>query len=894
MSEFEAIEKKWQKRWSDNKLFNVKVDEKKKKFYCLEMFPYPSGKLHMGHMRNFSLGDVIARYKRMRGFNVLYPMGFDAFGMPAENAAIKNQIHPRDWTVKCMTDMEEQLHSLGFSYDWSREIKTCMPDYYKWDQWIFLKMYEKKLLYKAKAPANWCPSCRTVLANEQVENGKCWRCKSAVIQKMFDQWFIKITAYVDQLLDDLKQLENNWPERVLTMQKNWIGKSKGTLITFKIKDSKKEVTVFTTRPDTVFGITYITLAPEHPLINELVKGTDKEDIVKRFAEEVKLESMIDRESVKDKKGLFIGHYAINPVNNEEVPIFIADYAIMSYGTGAVMAVPTHDERDFLFAQKYNLPLKIVIKQKDGDIDACSMSKAYEDDGILVNSGEFNGLDNNSAKEKITKWMEKKGFGKTSTQYKIRDWLISRQRYWGCPIPMVYCDKCGIIPVPIKDLPVLLPDDVVFREEGNPLETSKTFIKTKCPKCNGPAKRETDTMDTFFDSSWYYLRYTSPDYKAGPFDKEAANYFMPVDQYIGGIEHAILHLLYARFFQKFLRDIGLTKFDEPFKRLLAQGMVLLGGEKMSKSKGNIVEPKDITEKYGADTARMFILFAALPEKEFEWSEHGVEACYKFIKKLIGMAEGVSAVKKVDVKKLSSKEKTVIGKLNKTIKTVTENIDKYEFNFAISNIMTLANYLTKQKEAISSDVYNFTFGKVLVMLAPFIPHTCEELWEKGKNEGFVSVCDWPKFDESLIDEKADCFEEELEKTINDVKDVIKLINKTPKNISLFIAESWKYKVADMIRKAKDITDIKGIISDVMKDADARKHGGEATKMVQSVTKDMSKLVPSKINQSEEFGFFTESKSYLEKEFNCKFEILKAEDSTEGKAKSSLPGKPGILIR
>ncbi|MDD5054193.1 MAG: leucine--tRNA ligase, partial [Candidatus Nanoarchaeia archaeon] len=619
MNEFE---KKWQKKWKDAGIFKASPDSKKKKFYCLEMFPYPSGKLHMGHMRNFSIGDAIARFKRMKGFNVMYPIGYDAFGLPAENAAIKNNIHPKDWTFKSMQDMTEQLKSIGFSYDWDRLIMTCVPEYYKWNQWIFLKMHEKGLIYRKKAAANWCPDCNTVLANEQVENGKCWRCKSTVKQEMLEQWFIKITDYAEELLNDLDKLKGKWPEKVLAMQKNWIGKSSGTMIDFKIKESNEKISVFTTRPDTIFGATYLVMAPEHELILKWVKGTAHEKAVNRFIEEAKKKSMLERESLlKDKNGLFIGKCAINPVNNEELPIYIADYVVMNYGTGAVMAVPAHDQRDFEFAKKYGLPLKIVIQTKDKSLNAETMKEAYAENGVLINSNEFNGLNNELAKNKISAWMAKNKCGKTTTQYKLRDWLISRQRYWGTPIPMINCEKCGMVPAKIKDLPIVLPNDIKFGQ-GNPLSTSKSFKNAICPKCKSKAKREIETLDTFFDSSWYYLRYCDPKNNNDIFSKDSVKHWMPVDQYIGGIEHAILHLLYARFFTKFLRDLGLIKFDEPFKKLLSQGMVLKDGIKMSKSIGNIVEPKEITSKYGADTARLFILSSALPEKEMEWNDKGV--------------------------------------------------------------------------------------------------------------------------------------------------------------------------------------------------------------------------------------------------------------------------------
>ena len=890
--DIQKVEKKWQNKWAKEGIFKVKAEPKKKKFYCLEMFPYPSGKLHMGHMRNYSIGDCIARFKRMQGYNVLYPMGYDAFGLPAENAAILQGIKPRDWTFKCMKDMEEQERNIGFSYDWSRKIATCTPEYYKWNQWIFIKMYEKGLVYKGKAPVNWCPGCNTVLANEQVENGKCWRCKSLVTQEMLEQWFIKITDYTEELLKDLKLLKNKWPERVLIMQKNWIGKSKGTIINFKIKNTNKTISTFTTRPDTIFGITYLVMAPEHPLVAELVNGTKHETEVKKFIEEVKHESMLERESLnKDKKGIFIGCYIINPANGEECPVYIADYAVMGYGTGAVMAVPAHDQRDFEFAKKHELPMKIVITPKGKKLKSEDLKEAYTEPGVLVNSGKFNNLDNEKAKSLITKWLQTEKFGKATIQYKLRDWLISRQRYWGTPIPFINCEKCGTVPVPLNELPVKLPDDVKFGK-GNPLETSKEYASVKCPKCRGKAKRETDTMDTFFDSSWYYLRYCSPEYDKAPFDLEKVKYWMPVDQYIGGIEHAVLHLLYSRFFTKFLRDIGLLKFDEPFSKLLAQGMILKGGIKMSKSIGNIIEPREITEKYGADTARLFILSAALPEKEMEWNDKGVEASYKFIKKLNTMGEDLGSVKEISMKKLSNKEKNVAGKVHKTIRDVTKSIEDYEFNVAISSITILVNNLSRKAEEVSREVYNYAFNKILLLLAPFTPHACEELWEKTGNKGFISTAKWPDFDKELIDEKADVFEDVLEKTCKDINNVIKLTGKEPEKINLYVSNAWKYELADVIRKA-DISKVKEIIKESMKKPKIKQNGNEAMKIIQAISKDMSKLVPVKITQKDEYEFFKESEEYLKKMFNCEVQIIKAEESNDNKARSALPGKPGIKI-
>ncbi|HDD46401.1 MAG TPA: leucine--tRNA ligase, partial [Candidatus Aenigmarchaeota archaeon] len=618
---FKEFEVKWQREWEKTGIFKAKP--RGKKYYVLEMFPYPSGKLHMGHVRNYSIGDAYARFKRMLGYNVLYPMGYDALGLPAENAAIKHNACPKEWTYERIKEMREQQKRLGFSYDWSREIRTCDPDYYKWNQWIFLQFFKRGLVYRKKAPVNWCPSCQTVLANEQVIEGKCWRCKTKVTQKELEQWFINIRKYANELLKGLEKLKG-WPERVKIMQENWIGKSEGAEIEFKIEGSNKSIKIFTTRPDTIYGVTFMVFAPEHPMVRELVKGTEYESKVEEFIERVRAESLAERtDESKPKEGMFIGRYAINPVNGERVPIYIGDFVIYEYGGGAVMAVPAHDQRDFEFAKKHGIEIKVVIRPGDKELKAEEMERAYVDDGIMVNSGKFNGMHNREAMKKIVEYLEELGVGKAKVEYKLRDWLISRQRYWGTPIPIIYCEKCGVVPVKEEDLPVLLPDDVKFTGKGNPLQTSKTFLNVSCPKCGGKARRETDTMDTFFDSSWYFFRYCSPNTSNAPFDKEAVEYWCPVDQYIGGIEHATMHLIYARFFTKALRDLGLVSIDEPFTNLLTQGMVIKDGAKMSKSLGNVVDPGEMIEKYGADTVRLFILFASSPEKELEWSDKGIE-------------------------------------------------------------------------------------------------------------------------------------------------------------------------------------------------------------------------------------------------------------------------------
>jgi leucyl-tRNA synthetase len=734
---FKEIEKKWQDFWARNKIFNVRPDTKRKKYYLLEMFPYPSGKIHMGHVRNYTIGDVMARYKIMQGYNVLHPMGFDAFGQPAENAAIKNNTQPDIWTHKCIKWMRQELRQMGFSYDWDREISTCESDYYGWNQWIFLKMFERGLAYKKVSSVNWCPSCLTTLANEEVVEGGCWRCSVKVELKDLEQWFLKITEYKDSLLEDLSKL-THWPQRVLTMQANWMGKSQGVEIYFRLKGSDKIITVFTTRVDTIFGATYIVLAPEYPLVKEIIKGKPQEKEVLKFIEKVSKKSKVIRTSSDIKKeGIFSGGFAINPVNNEDIPIWIADYVLMEYGTGAIMAVPAHDQRDFLFAKEHKLPIKMVIQAADSGLQATEdLTEAYEGNGIQVNSGQFNGLNNQEAKIRIAEWMEKISIGKRQTHWRLRDWLISRQRYWGTPIPIIYCSKCGIVPVPYVDLPVELPKEAPFTGEGgSPLSKIKKFVEVICPKCKMPARRETDTMATFFDSSWYFLRFCSARFIKAPFDKEEVKYWMPVDQYIGGIEHAILHLLYARFFTKFFKDLGMVDFDEPFSRLLTQGMVLKDDQVMSKSRGNIVDPDSIIRKYGADTLRLFILFASPPEAELEWDDRGIEGAFRFLNRVWRIQE--------NLKDKVSPE--IIRVLNKTIKRVTEDIENFKFNTAIASLMELTNAI--YQFGIDKEV----FSKVIILLSPIVPHFCEELWQRLGNKDSIIKTDWPKYEVSLLIEE-----------------------------------------------------------------------------------------------------------------------------------------------
>lgn len=753
--DFGEIEAKWQKYWEENKLFKTTEEEGKKKYYLLEMFPYPSGKLHMGHVRNYSIGDVATRYLRMNGYNVLHPMGWDSFGLPAENAAIKHGIHPNVWTWDNIAEMRSQLKVLGLSYDWDREIATCHPDTYKWMQWIFIQFFNEGLAYKKKNPVNWCPSCQTVLANEQVVDGACERCATPVGKKDLDQWYLKITDYADRLLADLDKLDG-WPNKVKVMQKNWIGKSVGAEVDFQIEGFDKDLRIFTTRPDTLYGVTYMVLAPEHPYVKELIAGTEFETPVNEFLNKLQFMTEIERTATNlEKEGTFIGRYAINPLNGKKVPIYIANYVLMDYGTGAIMAVPAHDQRDFDFAVKYKLDIIPVVDPKNPDIDLYNLKEAFEAEGVLINSDQFNGMDNTTAITKIIHYLEEKKIGDESINFRLRDWLISRQRYWGTPIPMIYCEECGWVPEKIENLPVLLPTDVVFTGKGeSPLTTSKTFMDTACPKCGGKATRETDTMDTFLDSSWYFLRYTDAKNSERIWDQKNVEYWMPVDQYIGGVEHAILHLLYARFFTKFLFDIGYSPADEPFTNLLTQGMVLKDGTKMSKSKGNVVSPEEIINKFGADTARLFILFASPPEKELEWSDAGVEGSYRFLNRVhrlvYELTDKFKDVTSTD-QAVSAEDKKLSYAMNATIKKVSEDVGgRFNFNTAISSIMELVNEIYRYKEIEQPNIglLKLATENLILMLSPFTPHICEEMWQYTGHESTVYLEKWPTYEEAAL--------------------------------------------------------------------------------------------------------------------------------------------------
>jgi len=770
----QRIELKWQRYWAEKGIYKTDLDPSKKKFYCLEMFPYPSGEIHMGHVRNYAIGDVIARYKRMRGYNVLHPMGWDAFGLPAENAAIKHAVHPSEWTYKNIDYMKKQLNRIGLSYDWEREVTTCNPEYYKWNQWFFLKMLEKGLAYRKYSYVNWCPSCATVLANEQVIDEKCWRCDSIVIQKKLEQWFFKITHYAEELLQGCNELMG-WPERVVLMQKNWIGKGEGVEVYFPIVGMDGQLKIFTTRPDTLFGVTFMCIAPGHPMSEKLIKDIDKLETIK---------AKYGRED--EKIGLFTGYYAVNPLNGNKVPVYIANFVLMEYGTGAIMSVPAHDQRDFEFAKKYDLPVKVVIVPEHdsrgcppthpspsrgegkggGEALDAQLTEAYEDEGILVDSGQFTGLRSDIARQHIIKFIEEKGLGKAVVNFKLRDWGISRQRYWGTPIPIIYCDRCGIVPVPEKDLPVILPEDVkITGKGGSPLLESEEFLKVQCPKCGDNARRETDTMDTFVDSSWYFIRYC---FRKGDIDLNSelrtpdseVDYWMPIDQYIGGVEHAVLHLLYSRFFTKVIRDLGLLNAGEPFQNLLTQGMVIKDGAKMSKSKGNVVDPNYLIEEYGADTSRLFSLFAAPPEKDLEWSDKGVEGVYRFLNRIWGIVyknKFKIQNSKFKINKAFSLQSSALGlyrKTHQTIKRVTTDIERqYHFNTAIAGLMELMNEITSFDPKSNEDwaIFKFAIEKLLILLCPFSPHIAEELWEGIGNEPSILEQKWPDWDEEAAKEE-----------------------------------------------------------------------------------------------------------------------------------------------
>ncbi|MBR9698869.1 leucine--tRNA ligase [Candidatus Woesearchaeota archaeon] len=881
MVEFNDIAKKWQERWAKKDIFKVK--EGGKKFYVLEMYPYPSGSgLHMGHARNYCIGDVFARFKRMHGLNVLYPMGYDSFGLPAENAAIKAKSHPKVFTEKAIATFIQQQKGLGLSYDWSRMVETHKPDYYRWDQWIFLKMYEKGLAYKKNNPVNWCPECNTVLANEQVHDGKCWRhTETDVEPKELEQWYFKTTAYAEELYDDIEKLKN-WSEDVKLMQKNWINKKEWIDIEYAVDGTDKKLTVSTTRPDTNFGATFIVIAPEHELLTSDLIPEDKREAVKAYIEEAKKKTDEERIEESGKKtGVFTGLYCINQLTNKKMPIWVSDFVLMNVGTGVVVGVPGHDMRDFKFAKEYGLEIVRVVVGKDGDTSEITRKEqVQEEEGVMINSGFLDGMDIRAATKKIMDHMEEKGYGKRTIRYRLRDWLISRQRFWGTPIPIIYCDDCGIVPVPEKDLPVTLPDDIKFSSASNPLVDHEPFVKAACPKCGKEGRRETDTMDTFVNSSWYFLRYCDSKNDKEIFDPKKANYWVPIDQYIGGKEHACMHLIYFRFYTKFLRDIGLLKIDEPTLNLFNQGMLHgSDGYVMSKSRGNVVLPEEVSKKYGIDTARWFLMFVAGPDKDMEWSDKGAEGSFRFLKKFYTLLE----------KSFIDKDAKQESKINKTIKNVSEYIENFKFNMATIGLMEMANYL-HSKEEIQKSVLE----RLVVMMSAFAPHISEEMWETLGHKEFVSLAKWPSFDEKKIDHAAEALEDAVGQLTLDIKRVLDLIKKEAKEIKLITSPEWKYAFFSTLKKEMEKTrDMKDIMGTCMQ-GELKKHGQDISRLVPAILKDPKKMPAVILSSDEEFKNLQEAAPLLKGHFKAEIIVEKGDDSKEEKAKNASPGKPSIVIK
>ena len=878
MIDHREIAKKWQEAWEEQKVFLTPEHRPENAFFCLEMFPYPSATaMHMGHVRNYSIGDAIARYKRMRGHSILHPMGFDSFGLAAENAAIKGGAHPKISTERNIQGITQQFKLLGVSYDWTRELATHTPEYYRWNQWFFIQFLKKGLAYRKNSLVNWCNDCTTVLANEQVEDGKCWRCKNEVQQKELEQWFYRITQYADELLQDLDLLDE-WPERVVTMQRNWIGKSQGALITWKTTSSNFDT--YTTRHDTLMGVSYLVLSPEHPLVDALTTP-EHQQAVQEYVMQAKRKTAIERTAEgKEKTGVPTGSAAKHPLTQEEIPIWVADYVLSDYGTGAVMGVPAHDARDYDFATKFSLPIPRVIESEE--------DLPYSGEGHLINSKHFTGMRSIDAREAIAKELEKKDLGKAHTNYKLRDWAVSRQRYWGTPIPVIYCKDCGAVPVPEKDLPVLLPEDVKFSGQGNPVATSETFVNTPCPKCKKPAKRETDTMDTFVDSSWYYMRFCDPHNTEKPFDKELVNAWLPVDQYIGGIEHAILHLLYSRFITKATRDMGLHDITEPFKRLLTQGMVLKDGVKMSKSVGNVVDPVPIIEEYGPDTARVFILFTALPEKEFEYSDEGVAGADRFLKRVEALYED-----KEERNHETAQDEYVMSVLNRNIVQITDAIEEMRFSHALTHVMEVVTVLTKYaRTPVHPDVYAQATRQTLLLLAPFAPHLAEELWSK-KHQGLIAKQSWPLADPDKIRLAAEAAVTLQEETAQDIHNLIEMVDFTPKTITLVYAAPWKYAyISELKTVLNDMHNPGEVLKALMTD-ELKKYGKDIAKITPKLLKDRSKIPAYLLTQEHEHRALQEHTQELEKRFSAQIQIISETQSTHQKASQALPGKPAILL-
>ena len=887
------IDRKWQKKWEQNNIFEFKEDPTKEKYYVLDMFPYPSGEPHCGHLRNYSLGDLIARYKRMRGYNVFLPFGFDAFGLPAENAAIKKGVNPKDWTFENIQIIKSGIKKFGYSCSWKNELATCTPEYYKWNQYIFLKMFEKGLAYKKASPINWCPSCMTVLANEQVVEGKCERCKAQVELKNLSQWYLKITQFADDLYESLNKLDG-WADTVKQMQRNWIGKSVGGKICFefeeKIPDIDKQISVFTTRPDTIYGVTFMALPPESEYIEKLISNLPQEEQneILKEVEIMREENIQNKYEEKDKKGIFLKKYVKHPLKDTKIPIYVANYILSEYGTGFVMGVPAHDQRDFDFAKMYDIPIIPVIKPEDSQTDLNNLKKAFINDGEMINSGQYDGIHNQKFKTQILEILENKKIGSKATQFKLRDWCISRQRYWGTPIPIIYCDKCGIVPEKEKNLPIELPEDVNFQHKGNPLETSHSFVNTTCPQCGNSAKRETDTMDTFVDSSWYYMRYTDNKNKKQIFDEKKMKSLMPVDQYTGGVEHAILHLLYSRFFTRAMKYCGIfnSDWDEPFTRLLNQGMVLRDGAKMSKSKGNGVDPIPIIESYGADPVRLFILSAASPQTELDWTDKGLIGSVDFVRELNYIFDN-------EIYKNSQnnfKKEYFESRINHLIQEVEEDFENYKFNMAIVKCRLFLDELKKFSNYIPIQTKEYVFKKLIKVLSPYIPHNTEEIWEKMGNKTFISLERWPKIDKEKINYKA-----EKEHLI--LTDIIKKINKTQKNknidairqIKIITATNLKYELFDLMdKKLKETRDFKTIFNSI---TSANKFQSELKFVQKFLPKTLKEGLTTYIGKEAEKNLLPQIKEYLQKEFNTDVHLLNAEEF-DSKI-NSMPGEPAVLI-
>jgi leucyl-tRNA synthetase len=919
----QKIEEKWQERWEKEKIFEVDMDPKKDKYYVLEMYPYPSSKLHMGHLRNYSIGDSFARFKRMQGLNVLYPMGYDSFGLPAENAAIDHGIDPKKWTNENINAIKNQQNRIGLSYDWNRMIYSHDPDYYKWDQWFFLKMLEKDLAYRQDSYVNWCEKCVTVLANEQVQGGKCWRCGSEVEQKFLTQWFLKIRAYAEELLEGLEEVD--WPEKVKVMQRNWIGRSEGTIIKFPIMEEKLTIDIFTTRPDTLYGVTFMVFAPEHPWVRKWVEDTQYEDEFENLYRETMKQNQFERTDIDvEKKGMFIGKYAVNPLTEEQIPIYVGNFVIYEYGAGAVMAVPAHDQRDFEFAKEYGIPIKVVIQPFDYELNVEKMTRAYENDGVLINSEDFNGMENRTAIGAITEKLDEINMGSATINYKLRDWLISRQRYWGCPIPIVYCEKCGAVPVPIEDLPVKLPEDVKFTGKGNPLKTSESFINTKCPECGGKATRETDTMDTFVDSSWYFFRYCDPHNKKEPYGKKRVNYWGNIDQYIGGIEHAVMHLLYARFWTKVGRDLQLHSHNEPFQALLTQGMInkihpycpecdtfatkvekdstkcprcetkwIQKSVKMSKSLGNTVDPNNIMEEYGADSARFFILFGASPESSLEWSEEGVGFAARFMNNTFKLL----SEEPTDIRKTENIRDTLINYyMHHSIKDITESMKKINIRDAVNKIVQFSSELTDyKKEGVNKDIFNNCRKNLALILHPIAPHMTEEVWELLGEDGYISLAPWPNYDEDILTDENDFKWNLINNTIDDIKNIKQVLKKDSiEQIDIIIAEQWKFDFySDLMQLIEDTINQGEIMKKLMLKSKFKPHGKFVSETVSKVLKNIGKYANFILSPSDELKFFKDIIPLIEKQFNATVNVLTEDETNQKKADQALPGRPSIII-